>query len=69
MEKGGASKASNYKFGQLFGYKGPKEKIMEEDVISVMRFDSTGKKLALGDKAGRVIIFDCPESSKRREDY
>lgn len=69
MEKASSSKGANYKFGQLFGYKGPNEKIMEEDIISVMRFDNTGKKLALGDKAGRVIIFDCPESSKRREDY
>jgi hypothetical protein len=27
MEKGGASKGSSYKFGQLFGYKGPNERI------------------------------------------
>ncbi len=66
MDKSGASKGNSYKFGQLFGYKGPNEKIQEEDIISVMRFDSTGHKLALGDKAGRVIIFDCPDSTKKR---
>jgi serine/threonine-protein phosphatase 2A regulatory subunit B len=57
MEKVSLSKGSNYKFAQLFGYKGPNEKIMEEDIISAMKFDKSGKFLALGDKAGRIIIF------------
>ncbi len=53
------SKGSNYKFAQLFGYKGPNEKIMEEDIISVIKFDQTGKFLSLGDKAGRIIVFEA----------
>jgi serine/threonine-protein phosphatase 2A regulatory subunit B len=57
MDKNTASKGSSYKMAQLFGYKGPNEKIMEEDIISSMKFDKSGKFLALGDKAGRVIIF------------
>lgn len=57
MEKNATSKGGNYKFAQLFGYKGPNEKIMEEDIISSMKFDKSGRMLALGDKAGRVIIF------------
>ena len=57
MEKSSWSKGSGYKFGQLFGYKGPNEKILEEDIISSMKFDESGRMLAVGDKAGRVIIF------------
>lgn len=69
MDKNGISKGSNYKFTQLFGYKGPNEKILEEDIISAMKFDKSGKFLALGDKAGRVIIFECPDFSKKKEEY
>ncbi len=43
MEKASLNKSSNYKFAQLFGYKGPNQKIMEEDIISVMKFDKLGK--------------------------
>jgi serine/threonine-protein phosphatase 2A regulatory subunit B len=57
MDKSSMSKGSAYKIGQLFGYKGPNEKILEEDIISSMKFDQSGRMLALGDKAGRVIIF------------
>jgi serine/threonine-protein phosphatase 2A regulatory subunit B len=69
MEKNSISKSGSYKFTQLFGYKGPNEKIMEEDIISVMKFDNSGKFLALGDKAGRIIIFECPESNKKKGEY
>ena len=69
MDKNGTSKGSSYKFTQLFGYKGPNEKILEEDIISAMKFDKSGKFLALGDKAGRIIIFECPDSSKKKDEY
>jgi serine/threonine-protein phosphatase 2A regulatory subunit B len=49
--------AGNYKLVQMFGYKGPGEKVQEEDIISKISFDKTGKYLALGDHAGRIIIF------------
>jgi serine/threonine-protein phosphatase 2A regulatory subunit B len=57
MEKIATSKAQNYKYSQIFGYKGPGEKILEEDIISVIKYDHTGRYLALGDNAGRVIVF------------
>jgi hypothetical protein len=31
-----------------------------------MKFDSSGKYLSLGDRAGRIIIFETPESSKKK---
>jgi serine/threonine-protein phosphatase 2A regulatory subunit B len=58
------SKSSNYKYTQLFGYKGPNEKIVEEDIISKLRFDPSGNYLAVGDKAGRVIVFETKEQKK-----
>lgn len=35
-----------------------------------MRFDRSGRYLSLGDRAGRVIIFEAPEGKKKEEyDY
>jgi hypothetical protein len=33
--------------------------LIDEDNISALKFDSSGKMLALGDKAGRLIIFNA----------
>ena len=30
----------------------------DKDVLSAMKFDKTGKLLSVGDKDGRVIIFE-----------
>ena len=51
---------NSFQCRQVYGYKG-KEKVHEEDIISVMKFDEEGKHLAFGDKAGRVILFKVPE--------
>lgn len=69
MEKLAPSKANHYKFGQVFGYKGPNEKIMEEDIITFVKFDLTGNYLAVGDKAGRVIVFEAQNSKKGPPTY
>ena len=55
--KNQTSKGSQYKYSQIFGYKGPNEKILQDDIITSVKFDSEGKMIALGDKAGRIIIF------------
>ena len=63
MEK--ASKGSQYKVVQLYGYKGSNKKILEEDVILVVKFDSIGKYLELGDRVDRVIIFKAVDDKKK----
>jgi serine/threonine-protein phosphatase 2A regulatory subunit B len=63
MEKNSNAKTSGYKFSQIFGYKGPNETVQEEDIITCLKFDNEGKFIALGDKAGRVIIFENTNSS------
>lgn len=56
-----------YKCSQVFGYKGSNEKIHQEDIITKLKFSQDGKNLALGDKAGRVIVFQS-ENSKKIDD-
>ena len=58
------SKGTDYKCTQVFGYKGSTEKVHEEDIISTLKFDQEGKHLALGDKAGRIIIFKSDSNKK-----
>jgi len=56
----------DWKFSQLFGDKTPSEQIHEEDIITAIEFDPTGKYLSLGDKAGRLIVFETPEPGKNK---
>ena len=62
------SKGSNYKLGQVFGYKGPNEKVQPEDIISSIKFNQNGNLLALGDNAGRIIIFSINKKSKSNDE-
>lgn len=67
IERIAPSKGSQYKQTQVFGYKGPGEKVIEEDIISSLKYDQTGQHLALGDHAGRIIIFKERNSKKKEE--
>lgn len=48
----------DWKFLQVFGDKAAVDKVSEEDIISAISFDKTGRYLSLGDRAGRLIIFE-----------
>lgn len=63
------SKGSEYKCSQVFGYKGNTDKIHEEDIISVLKFDLEGKHITVGDKAGRVILFKSNTGKKKDEKF
>lgn len=52
------SKGPNFKLTQAFGYKGANMKIQAQDIITTIKFNKTGDLLALGDQAGRIIIFE-----------
>lgn len=58
---------NHYQCTQLFGYKARSEKAIDEDHISAMRFDQEGDMLAVGDRAGRVIVFS-PHSKPQVEE-
>lgn len=52
------SERLNWKLNQVFGEENPADAVSDEDVISAMAFDPTGNFIALGDKAGRLIVFE-----------
>ncbi len=52
-----STKAVNYRLKQVIGSTKRYQKVQQEDIISTLQFDLTGKHIALGDKDGRVIIF------------
>ncbi|KRX11177.1 WD40-repeat-containing domain [Pseudocohnilembus persalinus] len=69
MKQNGISKI-DWKFTQVFGDKASSEKVQEEDIISAIQFDNTGKYLSLGDRAGRLIVFEMYQHSKsKRVEY
>jgi len=53
-----ADKKVEWKFSQLFGDKTAADQIHDEDIITALEFDTTGRYLSLGDRAGRLIVFD-----------
>ena len=48
---------SKWKFTQVFGDKFSADKVANEDIISALNFDKSGNFLAVGDRAGRLILF------------
>eukprot|EP00744_Colponema_vietnamica_P001715 GILI01002813.1.p1 GENE.GILI01002813.1~~GILI01002813.1.p1 ORF type:complete len:472 (+),score=75.06 GILI01002813.1:222-1637(+) len=62
----------DWRFTQVFGEKSPPDDITEADVLSAIEFDDTGDYLAVGDRGGRIIIFNrqygdasSPQSARR----
>jgi len=50
----------DWKFSQVFGDKGQPETVCKEDIISAIAFDKSGRYVSVGDRAGRLIIFEQP---------
>jgi len=56
--------AASFNLVQIFGDKNGR--VAEEDIISAVEFDQTGKYLSLGDRAGRLIIFDAQQQKNKK---
>lgn len=56
----------NWRFTQVFGDKTTADSVAEEDIISAITFDQSGRFLSLGDRAGRLIVFEKGENEKKR---
>lgn len=54
-----------WRFHQCFGEKTVIEDLSQQDILSAVEFDETGKFLATGDRAGRVVIFEVDEHKQR----
>ncbi|PWA75007.1 protein phosphatase 2A regulatory subunit PR55 [Artemisia annua] len=53
-----SSSSLDWKFSQVFGERSPGEDVENIDVISAIEFDKSGDYLAVGDRGGRVVIFE-----------
>ncbi|XP_044486406.1 serine/threonine protein phosphatase 2A 55 kDa regulatory subunit B beta isoform-like isoform X2 [Mangifera indica] len=58
LKREDASTPLEWKFSQVFGERSPDEEVQDVDIISAIEFDKTGDYLAVGDRGGRVIIFE-----------
>lgn len=54
----------DWKFTQVFGDKSLIENVMEEDIITSMNFSRDGRYLAIGDIAGRIVVFEHKSAQK-----
>ncbi|KAL8457867.1 hypothetical protein ACS0TY_034841 [Phlomoides rotata] len=66
--------ALKWKFSQVFGDRLPGEDVQDIDIISSIEFDKNGNHLAVGDRGGRIVIFqdkggkdDLNKSTPRNE--
>ncbi|KAK6920675.1 WD40 repeat [Dillenia turbinata] len=48
----------DWKFSQVFGDRSPGEDVQDIDIISSIEFQKSGDYLAIGDRGGRVVIFE-----------
>lgn len=53
-----SSEENKWKLSQIFGENRNSRQIIKKEIITVVSFDKTGDYLAIGDTAGRVIIFE-----------
>ncbi|KGN63570.1 serine/threonine protein phosphatase 2A 55 kDa regulatory subunit B beta isoform [Cucumis sativus] len=58
-----------WKFSQVFGERVAGEDIQDVDIISAIGFDKTGDNLAIGDRGGRVIIFERKDGKDTFKNY
>jgi serine/threonine-protein phosphatase 2A regulatory subunit B len=56
--------AGGWSFKQIIGDDNPNQQTSEEDLISAISFDQQGNHLAIGDNAGRVILFQRDQSKE-----
>ncbi|KAJ9677789.1 hypothetical protein PVL29_022649 [Vitis rotundifolia] len=53
-----SSSSLQWKFSQAFGERAPGEDVQDIDMISAMEFEKSGDYLAVGDRGGRVVVFE-----------
>lgn len=60
---------TKWKFTQVFGDKFSVDKVANEDIISALNFDKSGNYLAVGDRAGRLILFQRSLHTKSKTPF
>ncbi|RDY10194.1 Serine/threonine protein phosphatase 2A 55 kDa regulatory subunit B beta isoform, partial [Mucuna pruriens] len=54
----------NWKFSQVLGQRLPNEPLQNDDIITTVAFEKRGDYLAVGDRGGRVMIFERDDRKK-----
>ena len=62
-------KKLSIKFSHVFGDEDSLCEVQDDDIISNMAFSLDGQFFAIGDAAGRLIIFEYQKSKKRKFRY
>eukprot|EP01094_Clydonella_sp_ATCC50884_P013276 TRINITY_DN23558_c0_g1_i1.p1 TRINITY_DN23558_c0_g1~~TRINITY_DN23558_c0_g1_i1.p1 ORF type:complete len:467 (-),score=155.11 TRINITY_DN23558_c0_g1_i1:163-1443(-) len=61
---------NKWMFSQLFGDKtSPDAEVSDVDIVSAIEFDETGDYLAVGDRGGRVVVFERADAEVGRSEY
>jgi len=56
---------SEWKFSQVFGERSAVEEVSEVDIVSSIEYDNSGNYIAVGDRGGRVIVFERSKLGRR----
>ncbi|KAE8736505.1 Serine/threonine protein phosphatase 2A 55 kDa regulatory subunit B beta isoform [Hibiscus syriacus] len=51
----------DWKFSQVFGERSPDDEIQDADIIYAVQFDKSGNYVAVGDRGGRIVIFETKD--------
>ncbi|KAL2340920.1 hypothetical protein Fmac_008860 [Flemingia macrophylla] len=58
----------HWKFSQVLGQRLPDEPLHNDDVVTAIAFEKRGDYLAVGDRGGRVVIFERDDGIKNASD-
>ncbi|XWS60756.1 hypothetical protein CRYUN_Cryun07bG0063400 [Craigia yunnanensis] len=58
-----------WKFSQVFGDRSPGEDIEDVDLISAVEFEKSGDYVAVGDRGGRVVIFETKDGKDTADQH
>ncbi|GAV58342.1 hypothetical protein CFOL_v3_01876 [Cephalotus follicularis] len=53
-----------WNLSQLFGQNCPGQDVQDIDIVSAIEFDESGNHLAVGDRGGRIVIFERKDESE-----
>lgn len=59
-----SSSTLDWKFSQVFGERAPGEDFQDIDIISSIEFEKSGDYLAVGDRGGRVVLFERKDAKE-----
>ncbi|KAJ8753613.1 hypothetical protein K2173_022854 [Erythroxylum novogranatense] len=68
-ESSSPSAPLEWKFSQVFGERAPSEEVLDVDMISAIEFDKSGDYLAVGDRGGRIVMFQREDGKHTLSQY